>query len=64
MEKYIILKMIDPKRKNFLTQITEIYKIAYCSENGILLVFDSFDSAANYRDENCLDGRIVELPLY
>jgi hypothetical protein len=64
MENFIILKMIEPAHIPYLEPITEVSDIAYCNESDELLLFDSFQSAANYRDENCLDGRIVELPLY
>lgn len=62
MEKYIILTM---QKIQWLTKhIVDVDSIAACNEDGELLIFDSFEDAAAYQEDNSIDGRLVELPIY
>lgn len=44
--------------------ITDVEDIAACNDDGVLLIFNSLDSAHEYQNEHCINGRCVEFPLY
>ena len=62
MEKYIIL--ITNHESRFDTNIYSIEDIAHCTIDGDLMMFDSLDEAADYRDEHTINGLLIELPIY
>ena len=44
--------------------ITEVDDIAACDRDNVLIIFNSFDEAADHQDDEGINGQIVELPLY
>lgn len=63
-EKWIILIMQDENVLVPKNPITDVEDIAACNDDGVLLIFNSLDSAHEYQNEHCINGRCVELPLY
>ncbi len=61
MEKFAILKM--NQLKDIIGNDVQVDEVFECDENGIKL-FDSLDEAHYYQEENSIDGRCVEIPLY
>lgn len=67
MAKWIILIMQHEEALNpVMNEWKDICDIAVCG--GVLedelMIFDSLDEAAYYRDEHTIDGQIIELPTY
>lgn len=44
--------------------ISELEGFIVLSEDGNVAVFPDKDSAASFKDENAIDGQIIELPVY
>ncbi len=62
MEKWIIIKMIEP---NQVYSIYDLEDLAECHAlNGQLLIFDSLDEASNYQEEYGISGQCISLPIY
>jgi hypothetical protein len=65
MNTWIIIKTqkkIDLANNFYIT--TDLSELAVCNGYGILVLFDTLDQAANYREENSIDGQCYELPVY
>lgn len=60
MIPHIILIM---QSKDF-EPIAFVEDLCVCNEDGNVAVFPDKESAVNYRDENAIDGKVVELPVY
>lgn len=59
MEAWIILVQVNPD----LDAIRDLQDIAICYSDGALHVFKSFDDAYAFKEENEIDGQVIELPL-
>lgn len=64
MTRYIIIKTQDVQCLIPKNPITEVDDIAVTDADGVLIIFNSFDEAADYQDDNAINGQCVELPLY
>lgn len=63
-EKWIILTMQEESWLSPKYQITDVQDIAACDDRGVLLIFDSFEDCQAHQEDNGINGRCVELPLY
>jgi hypothetical protein len=60
---YAILRINLSENWQGLKQDDEIWHVLAC-EDGKVKLFASLDEADNWREENAVDGRIIELPVY
>lgn len=58
---YIILIMLEPSS---FVPISFVEDFCLCDGEGNVTIFPDLKSAVNYRDDNAIDGKVVELPLY
>lgn len=59
MEEWIILKM-----KNSGNKISNLEDLVVLNDDGNMAIFPSLDAACDFREENEIDGQVIELPLY
>ena len=52
------------KRKDELKNIAYVEDIAVVNDFGQLLTFENLDDAVTHRDENSIDGQVIEIPIY
>lgn len=64
MEKWIILTTNTLEDLEPINPIYDVETIAFCGDNGELLVFDSLEEAHQCQEEYSVNGICVELPLY
>tara|TARA_R110002020_G_scaffold475112_1_gene708611 strand:+ start:6217 stop:6411 length:195 start_codon:yes stop_codon:yes gene_type:complete len=64
MEKWIILKMLDPNILVSKNPITDVEDIAVIDIDGALMIFDSLEDASEYQEDWGISGQCIELPLY
>jgi hypothetical protein len=62
MKKYIILSC--KTKKGLKVDIVFASQSAACNKEGNLLLFNSIDEADYYREQEAIDGQIVEIPIY
>ena len=63
MEKWIILKMLNPLEFKFT--INNIATIAVCHpKSSMLMTFDSLDEASQYQEQHGISGQCIDLPIY
>lgn len=63
-QRYILLTMQEVSWLVAKNPITEVNDIAATDDDGVLLIFNTFDEAVNYQEQHGISGQIVELPLY
>lgn len=66
MKKYVILLMQEAKEELYHPpfSITDADQLVACNDDGEVLFFDSLEDADCYREDEAIDGQIVELPMY
>lgn len=66
LRKFIILLMQEPIDELYHSpySLSDISDLAASDDNGDLLWFDTTEEADQYRENNSIDGQVVEIPMY
>lgn len=60
MGKFIILIM----QHDDLSEFSFLEDLCECNTDGTAMVFNSQESASAYQEDNGIDGRVIEIPIY